>query len=75
LQPAAYENPVQALSSCNIKSKVIRDVDIIIFTYIVAIYVFQPYLIKFLIEPGYEKPIKSLEQILQSDMKDGSFEQ
>jgi hypothetical protein len=33
--------------------------------------VFQAYLTTFLIEPGYEEPIKTLEQMLTSDMKFG----
>ena len=33
--------------------------------------VFQAYLTTFLIEPGYEKPIRSVEQMLKSEMKFG----
>jgi hypothetical protein len=36
--------------------------------------VFRAYLTTFLIEPGYEEPIKSVEQMLASDMKFGFFE-
>ena len=36
--------------------------------------VFQAYLTTFLIEPGYEEPIKTVEQMLASDMKFGLFE-
>jgi hypothetical protein len=37
--------------------------------------VFQAYLTTFLIEPGYEEPIKSLEQMLTSDLKFGYIEE
>jgi hypothetical protein len=36
--------------------------------------VFQAYLTTFLIEPGYEETIKSVEQMLASDMKFGLFQ-
>jgi hypothetical protein len=36
--------------------------------------VFQAYLTTFLIEPGYEEPIKTVEQMLTSDMKFGFLE-
>ena len=36
--------------------------------------VFLAYLTTFLIETVYEEPIKSVEHMLQSDMKDGSFD-
>jgi hypothetical protein len=37
--------------------------------------VFQAYLTTFLIEPGYVEPIKTVEQMLASDMKFGFYEQ
>jgi hypothetical protein len=37
--------------------------------------VFQAYLTTFLIEPGYEEPIKTVGQILTSDMKFGFYDQ
>jgi hypothetical protein len=37
--------------------------------------VFQAYLTTFLIEPGYEEPIKTVEQMLNSDMKFGFFQE
>ena len=37
--------------------------------------VFQAYLTTFLIEPGYEEPVKTIEQMLTSDMKFGFNEE
>jgi hypothetical protein len=37
--------------------------------------VFQAYFTTFLIEPGYKEPIKTVEQLLKSDMKFGFYDQ